>query len=48
MRDIYRYLYYYIRYWLIKYEKDIRYSKYESNVKQTSIHIQVILNIRQT
>ena len=37
-----------MRYWLIYYEKDARYSNYESKMEQIPTHVQVPANMRQT
>ena len=48
MRKKWESLYYYIRYWLIVYKKNARYSNYKSKIKQTPIYVQVITSIKQT
>jgi len=48
IRKTWRDLYYYMRYWLIYYEKDTRYSNYELKMEQIPIYVQVLANIRQT
>jgi len=47
IRKTWRDLYYYMRYWLIYYEKDARYSNYESKMEQILIYSQVLANMRQ-
>ena len=39
MKKIWESLYYYMRCWLIIYEKDTRHSKYETKMKQTPTHV---------
>jgi len=35
-----------MKYWLINHEENTKHSKYESKIKQTSIHVQVIVDMK--
>ena len=48
MRKTWGCLYYYMRCWLIIHKENARYSKYESKMKWTSTHVQVMAHMKQT